>query len=159
MKTTREAAKEESHKEKVNSLQELLEKNYDSEKGYKKAIEDAKSVQLKKFLKEQAVMRNHFATEIDRILHGLNEKPREKGSATGSLHRAWIDVKTMFAGKGDDEAVLEECLRGDKASIKEYEEKLKKTKFSPQNNEILQNQLNKIKLTVSKIKRLEDLAG
>ena len=125
METTREKSREESHKHLVHCLQELLEKNYDAEKGFKKALKDSDSHNLKEFLKMQAVQRNRFATELDKELRSLNEEPKDNGSATGSLHRAWIDIKTAFTGK-DDEAILEECIRGEKASVEEYEEKLKK---------------------------------
>lgn len=157
METTREAAKEESRNERIKSLQELLEKNYDAEKGYKKVMEEADNPNLKDFLKQQAVMRNRFATEIHTALRALNAEPKEKGSAAGDLHRAWIDIKTLFSSN-DDEAVLEECLRGEKASLKEYEEKLKKTPFSPETKAVLEKHLQKIQTTVSEINHLEDLA-
>ncbi|WP_372919090.1 PA2169 family four-helix-bundle protein [Salegentibacter sp.] len=157
MKTTRESAKEKSHDERINSLQELLEKNYDAEKGYKKVLEEADSPNLKAFLKQQAVMRNRFATEIHTAIRALNAEPKEKGSTTGDLHRTWIDLKTLFT-KNDDEAVLEECLRGEKASLKEYEEKLKETTFSPETEAVLKKHLQEIRTTVSEIKHLEDLA-
>lgn len=157
METTREAAKEESRNERINSLQELLEKNYDAEKGYKKVLEEADNPNLKDFLKQQAVIRNRFATEIHTALRALNAEPKEKGSTAGDLHRTWIDIKTLFSSN-DDEAVLEECLRGEKASQKEYEEKLKKTPFSNETKAVLEKHLQQIRTTVSEIKHLEDLA-
>ncbi|WP_081211181.1 ferritin-like domain-containing protein [Salegentibacter sediminis] len=157
MKTTREAAKEDSQKERIHSLQELLEKNYDAEKGYKKTLEEADNVNLKEFLKKQAIRRNRFATEIHKAIRALNAEPKEKGSATADLHRTWIDLKTLFT-KNDDEAVLEECLRGEKASLKEYEEKLKKTEFTPETKAMLEKHLQEIRTTVSEIQNLEDLA-
>jgi uncharacterized protein (TIGR02284 family) len=156
MKTTRESAREASHKNLVHNLTDLLEKNYDAEKGYKKAIEHAKNPQLKKFLKEQAVQRNHFATEVDKQLHLLNEHPGESGSTLGTMHRYWIDLKTSITKK-DDEAILEECLRGEKASLKEYEEKLKKNFLPPAIKEMLERHREKISRTVKEIKILEDL--
>lgn len=156
MKTTREAAREDSHKERAKYLQELLEKNYDAEKGFKKAMEHAKKPDIKRFLKEQAVMHNHFATELDSALRRLNVEPKEKGSVTGSLHRTWMDIKTTFT-KDDDEAVLEECLRAEKAALKEYENKLEKTTFSPVTTEMLKDHYNRIRSSVNEIKRLEDL--
>ena len=69
MKTTLEEAKENSHEDIVNHLQQLLEKNYDAEAGYKKAMTDADSSQLKTFLKQQAVLRNRFATELDKEIY------------------------------------------------------------------------------------------
>lgn len=156
MKTTREAAKEELHNKKARSLQELLQKNYDAERDFKKAIEKADSSELKKFFKGQAVMHNHFATEIDKVLHALNEHPKEKGTTTGALFRTWLDIKTIFTKK-DDEAVLEECIRGEKNSIREYESELKKVNFSPQEKEMLNEHLSKMKMTLQETKRLEDL--
>jgi len=157
MKTTRESAKEESHDEMVNNLNELLVKNYDAEKGFKKALENSENHSLKNFFKQQAVIRSRFKTEIEKELHELNAHPKlDDGHATGVLHRVWIDVKTALS-KNDDEAVLEECIRGEKTSIKDYEEKLANSHFLPNIKEMLNKQLLEIKNTVSTIKRLEDI--
>lgn len=157
MKTTREQAKETIHQDLVNNLQGLLEKNYDAEKGFKKAMEDAESQDLKRFLKTQALQRNRFATELDKEIRDLNETPKESGSTTGTLHRTWIDLKSAVSGN-DDEAVLEECIRGEKASLEEYENTLKENRFPQQLQVLLDSQLAEIKGTVAKVKSLEDLA-
>ncbi len=158
MKTTREAAKEESHDKLVSHLNELLEKNYDADKGFKKAIKDSESGSLKRFFKQQAVIRNRFATEIEKVLHDLNAHPKLKDEYTiGTLHRVWIDLKTALS-HNDDEAVLEECIRGEKASAKEYEEKLKKYHFPTHIDTMLTNHLNEIRNTIATVKRLEDIA-
>lgn len=158
MKTTREEAKEESHKQLVENLQELLEKNLDAEKGFKNALEDTKNGYLKQFFKEQAVQKNRFVTELDFLLRSLNEEPhKDKGSALGGLHRAWMDLKTSITGD-KDEAVLEEVIRGEKASEKEYEKKLKDYFFPPEISEVLNKHLAEIRVTIQKVKTLEDLA-
>lgn len=157
MKTTREAAKEVSHKELVNHLQELLEKNYDAEKGYKKALTETENLNLKEFLKNQAAQRNHFATELDNIIRNLNEEPIEASSALGNLHRTWMSIKTVFT-KNDDEAILEECIRGEKASIKEYKERLSEYPFPSEIKPIIKDQLSKLEATIQRVKRLEDIA-
>ncbi len=157
MKTTIEEAKEEIHKKLVNNLQELLAKNYDAEKGFKKAISDAKDPKLKDFLKNQVVRRNHFATEIDKEIRLLNEHPIEKGNSSGNLHRAWMDLVSTFS-RHNDETILEECVRGEKAAEKEYEHKLEKCHFPPHIEDILRNQLQEIKDNISKVKSLENLA-
>lgn len=158
MKTTREEAKEEMHDEVVNNLNELLEKNYDAEKGFKKALEDSEDHGLKNFFKKQAVIRNRFKNEIEKELHNLNAHVKLKdGHAIGTLHRVWIDVKTALS-RHDDEAVLEECIRGEKTSVKEYEEKLKKTHFPPNIKTLLTSQLMEIKNTISTVRSMEDIA-
>ncbi|QAA80635.1 PA2169 family four-helix-bundle protein [Aequorivita sp. H23M31] len=157
MKTTKENVEQEIHEEIVNNLQDLLEKNYDAEKGFTKAMKDAKSPSLKNFLMKQAAQRSRFTTELTQELRNLNEEPKESGSFTGDLHRAWIDIKSSLAGN-DDEAVLEECIRGEKSSADEYEEKLKKYSFPPKISQVLQKQSGEIHQTLSRVKRLEDLA-
>jgi uncharacterized protein (TIGR02284 family) len=157
MKTTREQAKEDIHENLVDNLQGLLERNYDAEAGYKKAMQDAENAQLKEFLKRQAAQRGAFASELDQEIRALNETPKESGSTTGKLHRTWIDIKSSLSGN-DDEAVLEECIRGEKASVEEYEEKLKENNFPPQISNVLNNQMNTIKSTLNTIKGLEDIS-
>ncbi|APG59575.1 ferritin-like domain-containing protein [Christiangramia salexigens] len=158
MKTTREAAREASHNQVVKHLQELLEKNYDAEKGYKKAMEHTNNPHLKKFLSKQAVQRNHFATELDKQLHMLNEHPKENGtgSALGSIHRIWIDFKTSLS-KHTDESILEECIRGEKASVREYEDKIRKNEFHPDIKIMMEDHLSSIRKTLTEVKILEDL--
>lgn len=156
MKTTAEEARENSHKETVKVLQNILEKNYDAEKGYAKAMEDAKTPTLKAFLKHQAAQRGRFANTIDNRLRQLNEKPKESGSATGTLHRTWIDIKSSLTGN-DDEAVLKEVMRGEKASVEEYEDVIKKHSLTPEISQELQTQLQDIQATLNRVKGLEDL--
>ena len=47
MKITKEESKQISHEQTIDALNQLLEKNYDAEEGYRNAIIDAKSNQLK----------------------------------------------------------------------------------------------------------------
>ncbi len=157
MKTTLEEAKEQTHKNTVNVLQGIIEKNYDAEKGYKKAMKDAKNPALKSFLAEQAAQRSRFATTIDNRLRQLGEKPKESGSVAGSLHRAWIDIKSSVAGN-EDEAVLEEVIRGEKASVEEYQDVLQKHNLAPEITQELQSQLGDIQGTLNRVKRLEDIS-
>ncbi|RXG15233.1 putative protein (TIGR02284 family) [Leeuwenhoekiella aestuarii] len=157
METTREQAKQQSHDETVASLQELLEKTYDATAGYKEALKKAEHVHLKKYLKERAALRDRFATELSDALIRLDEKPREKGSTTGDLHRTWMNIKQAF-NTDKDEAILEECIRGEKASIEEYEEVLQKKPYRPEITNIITSQKREVEQSLSNIKTLEDLA-
>lgn len=157
MNTTNDSAKEKIHDDLVDNLQELLEKNYDAEKGFKKAMEDSKNPALKAYLQRQAAQRNRFATELTQELRNLNAKPNESGSVAGSLHRTWIDVKSALTGHSD-ESILEECIRGEKASVKEYDEKLKENTFPASIQSVLSKQANEVRNTLNRVKSLEDIA-
>ncbi len=157
MKTTIEKAKEHNHEKLVDNLQELLEKNYDAQKGFAKAMEDAKNPRLKTFLQQQAAQRSRFTNELTQEIRNLNEEPKDSGSFTGDLHRTWIDIKSALSGN-EDEAVLEECIRGEKASWDEYSNKLEDENFPPNISNVIQKQASEIHNTISKVKTLEDLA-
>lgn len=156
METTDEKAREKIHENLVDNLQGLLEKNYDAQKGFTKAMEDAKNPSLKTFLQKQAAQRSRFANELTDEILKLNEEPKESGSLTGDLHRKWIDIKSAVSGH-QDEAVLEECIRGEKASWDEYESKLKEENFPTHISNLLHKQASEIHSTLSKVKTLEDI--
>ena len=156
MKTTRESAREENHQKLTHGLQELLEKNYDAEKDYKSARERAKHPSLKEFFKKQAVKKNHFATEIDHQLHAINEHPRDSGSTIGELNRTWINLKSSI-GKDTDKGLLEECRRGEKNSVEEYENRLRKNKFPAKVEQVLRRHLVEMRESISEMRSMEDL--
>ncbi len=156
METTKEAADRISREQKVKALNDLLVKNYDSESGYKTAITETDNVRLKSYFQAQAAQRSQYVNELDKAIRDLNAEPAKSGSALGSVHRSWIDFKTAFTGK-DDEAVLEECIRGDKTAVEEYEEVLKDTTLLEPTRQTVQLQLNGIKNTLDTIKSLEDI--
>ena len=155
--TTREEIKNESHKNLVAELQSLLEKNYDAEEGFKKVLLETDHSGLKNFLADRALSRSHFATELTDKIIALNEEPIKSGSFTGTLHRSWIAIKTTISGD-KDEAILEECIRGEKAIVEEYEKSLENNFFTPDVRTMLTKQIDSIRNTLSTIKKLEDLA-
>lgn len=156
MKTTLEKAREEKHDNTINVLQSIIEKNYDAEKGYKNAMEHAKNPELKQFLKQQAVKRSRFATEIDHEIRQLGESPKESGSITGSLHRSWMNLKSGFSND-TDEAILEEVITGEKASVDDYQDALKDSLIKPELNSLLNSQLTEIQSTLNNVKTMEDI--
>ena len=55
----------------------------------------------------------------------LGGDPETSTSVAGDLHRRWVDVKSIFTGKGE-EAVLNEAERGEDHALKAYKEALEK---------------------------------
>tara|TARA_R110002012_G_scaffold287005_1_gene478990 strand:+ start:1122 stop:1598 length:477 start_codon:yes stop_codon:yes gene_type:complete len=156
METTREEAQRKSHDATVKALNALLEKNYDAEKGYKNALTDVDNSRLKTYFKNQAAQRSQYANELDASLRMLNATPVEKGSTTAAAHRTWMDFKTAFTGK-NEEAILEECIRGDKAAVNEYKDVLENQDYLHEYKDVVRNQLNGIENTLNTIQRLEDI--
>lgn len=156
MKTTRELAREESHKMRVQKLQELLVKNYDANQGFKKAMKEAKDPGLKDYFKKQAFLHHRNATQIDKLIHSLNEKPVSEGSTVGRFHRIWMDIMIGISGN-DDQKILEECIRGQRATVKEYQEKLVKNNFNDEIKEVLKSHLLELEQNLEKVKTIEGI--
>ncbi|GHA31010.1 chemotaxis protein [Salinimicrobium marinum] len=156
MKTTKEYARTELREELIKNLESLLEKNLDAEKGYKRALQHAETSRLKAFIKNQAFLHARFATELDQYLHTLNERPKSQHSLMGDFHRAWIDFGSSIS-KSADEFILQECIRGEKAGIREYEEKLNNGKFAPTTKLLLEGQLSAMSNNIAGIKHQDDL--
>lgn len=144
-------------KEMAKALNELLEKNYDSEKGFKNAAEDVKNERLKSFFKERAQQRYDFGHELKSEIKNFGERPDKGSSTTADVHRAWMDLKSKFSSD-DEEAILEEAIRGEKAAVKNYNEVIDNHDFPPSTENLLIKQRNAIERTLNEVKKLEDIA-
>jgi uncharacterized protein (TIGR02284 family) len=61
---------------------------------------------------------------LQALVRDLGGDPENSGSLAASLHRRWIDVKSLVTGK-DDAAILNECERGEDVAKNAYQDALK----------------------------------
>lgn len=147
-----------SYTEKVGDrLNNLLTKSYDAEAGYKKAAEKVNNAGLKNFFKNRAQDRYNFGHEIKEEVRSFGQEVDKGTSFTADAHRAWMDIKTAFTND-TDEAVLEEAIRGEKASVEEYNEILAKTSLPNSTRAVLEKQRNNIQNALNEVKALEEWA-
>ncbi|WP_010520910.1 ferritin-like domain-containing protein [Aquimarina agarivorans] len=139
-----------------DKLNDLLEKIYDAEKGYQKAAENVEHTGLKNFFNRKAKERYDFGHELKAEIKAFGEEPNKGGSITGNLHRTWMDLKQYF-GSNNTAAMLQEAIRGEKATIDAYREVLEDTTLPEKTKIILQKQMVYISKDVSKEILLEDL--
>ena len=140
-----------------NKLNTILEKNYDAEKGYQTAASNADNVILTNFFKNKAKQRKEFADQLKSELKDLAQKPETSGSVAGSIHRTWMNTKALFS-LDSDQAMLEEAMRGEKASLQDYENVLNSDTYLPVSvHRILTAQKNTINYDTITIKGLEDI--
>lgn len=142
------------HENLVDQLEEILEKNRDAEKGYKKAAENAENVRLKSFFQDRAHTRKLFNDELKRELVLNYDEIDDSGSFTGTIHRAWMDVKALFSAD-NDESMLEEAIRGEKASVEEYEEVLQDANLPPRIASMVRQQMLKVQEDLTRIENME----
>ena len=142
-------------KEMADKLNELLQRNYDSEKGFKNAVDDVKNPQLKSFFKEKAQERYDFGHELKSEIRNFGEAPEKGSSVKADAHRTWMNLKSALSGD-NEEAVLEEAIRGEKMAVENYNEVIKDNDFPPSTKNLLLKQRNAIQKTLDNVKSLED---
>ena len=141
-----------------NKLNELLIKNYDAEKGYLNAMENVDSPELKMFFKRRATERSQFAKELRTEILRYGEIPEDSGSFKGTMHRNWMSLKSLFTSN-DEEAILEEAIRGEEASLEEYKEILNDRTLPPSIDSLLIKQKNAIQAAINTEKVHEELVS
>ena len=139
-----------------NKLNDLLEKNFDAQEGFKKASENAKHAGLKAYFNNKSQERLNFGSQLKSEIKNFGQEPEKVGSAAGAAHRTWMEVKTWFSAD-NDESMLEEAIRGEKAALNEYQDVLQETTLPATTKDLLVSQKATIEQGLSNIERLEDL--
>jgi len=141
-------------KETSSVLNDLIETLKDGQKGFRQAAEAVRDPQLKSLFVEYSEQRSQFATALQSQLQSLGNEPESGSSATGALHRGWINLKSAVTG-GDDHAILAECERGEDSAVKEYRKALDDD-LSPSLHELVSRQYTDIQAAHDRIRTLRD---
>ena len=139
-------------------LNELLIKNYDAEKGYIKSMQEVDNVNVKTFFKNRAEERARFARELRTEILTYGEIPEDSGSLKGLMHRNWMSLKATFSSN-NEETILNEALRGEKASLQEYNELLSNTNFPTRLINLLREQRNSIEAAINSVRIYEEVVS
>jgi uncharacterized protein (TIGR02284 family) len=126
-----------------DEIEEILEKNEDARKGYEKASENTDDSALSSYFSKKASDREKFNSKLKAELKTVYADYDEDGSFKGSIHRAWMDVKSLFSAD-NDASMLEESIRGDKAAIEEYNDVIEYKNLPTGLRNLLVSQKNKI---------------
>lgn len=144
------------NKEVISVLNDLIETSKDGEKGFQECAENIKSVQLKSLFNQRAQECAAAASDLQQLVRGLGGDPETSSSIAGALHRRWVDLKGIITGK-DDEAILNECERGEDVALKEYREALQKP-LPDSIRMVVEKQLQGVQHNHDQIKSLRNLA-
>lgn len=138
----------------ITQLNDLLTRNYDAEAGYKLAAENVENVNLKGFLENRAKSRYDFGHALKDEIKNSGGEPDKGTSVKGDLHRVWMNLKDTFTS--GDSATYEECVRGEKAFVEEYEEVLENSAVLPPTVvNMVQEQLTQGRKALAEVQALE----
>ncbi|HET7033263.1 MAG TPA: PA2169 family four-helix-bundle protein [Casimicrobiaceae bacterium] len=104
-------------------LNELIETSKDGESGFRKAAQDACDPKLKSLFAACATRCTDGARELQQIVRTSGGDPERTGSVAAALHRGWISVREAVTAR-DDQAILEECERGEDYAKAQYKKAL-----------------------------------
>lgn len=138
-------------------LNELTEINNDRIAGFEKALADIndENVDLKAIFQQYSEQSRKFSQELTAIVASYGEDVETGTSVSGTLHRAWIDVKSIFGGS-DREGILNEAERGEDAIKAAYKLALEKGELSGEALDTVSRQAQDIKAAHDAIKALRD---
>ena len=144
-------------KEIISTINDLIETLKDGQEGFKQASEAVKDTNLKSLFSEYSLQRSKFAGELQAEARQMGEHdPEDSSSVSGSMHRAWINIKSAITS-GDDHSILAECERGEDSAVKEYKEALEADLSSPI-RAIVARQYSEVQSAHDRVKQLRDAA-
>ncbi len=141
----------------ISTLNDLIETSRDGEEGFRTCAEDAndRNPQLKAMLVARQQECSAAVQELENLVRAHGGDPAKHSSVAGSMHRAWVDVKTAITGK-DDEAVLNECERGEDSAVKSYRDALKDNALPADVRAVVERQYQGVLRNHDQIKALRD---
>ncbi|MBK0378033.1 ferritin-like domain-containing protein [Mucilaginibacter segetis] len=142
----------------IEVLNDLIEINNDRIAGFNKAAKDLGEgdADLKAVFEKFANDSRENAKELSIAINRSGGDAETGVSASGTLHRAWLDVKATFTG-ADRKSILEECERGEDAIKKAYRDALSPDNgLSPYYSQLVVKQQQMINEGHDKIKMLRD---
>ena len=138
-------------------LKDLVEVSNDGEYGFRTCAEQAQRPALKRVLLARADDCRAAAQQLNELIRQCGGSPEMGGSTMGALHRGWVAVKAKLSTY-DDEAVLEECERGEDNAKERYRTALDKP-LPPHVRQVVERQMQGVVRNHDEIKRLRDAAA
>ena len=139
----------------ATKLNHLVSIAQDGVNGLGRAIDDAQDPQLKATLRELRQNREHMAQELKAVVTQLGGDPNQSGTFAGAAHRAFMEVREMVTGDGD-QALIQECIRGDEHAVNEFQDAL--NELGPNAPEaarsVVQNGLQRIRTALQSYQQL-----
>ena len=142
----------------VEVLNDLIEINNDRVAGFEKAIKDLDegNSDLKAVFEKFAEDSRNNSRELTNVVNSFGGEAETGTSGSGTIHRAWIDVKATFTGH-DRKSILAECERGEDAIKKAYKSAIEESsELSPEALQVISSQQQGINAGHDRIKALRD---
>ncbi|MGV3765181.1 MAG: ferritin-like domain-containing protein [Chitinophagaceae bacterium] len=143
----------------IEVLNDLIRINNDRIEGYDKAITNAENidVDLKAIFSRMADQSRNNVNELTQEVMRQGGEPATGTTASGSIYRAWMDVKNVFTGK-DRTSLLESCEFGEDAAQKAYDSALAAdAEMTAEVRQLITDQKSSLRTSHDMIKKYRDM--
>ena len=138
-----------------DNVKAVIEVLHDGERGFADIGEHLKDAQLKSYFLQEGQTRGSFARELEAEYGTTSGEANDiGGTAAGTLHRVWGDLKANLGG--GDHTLMEPSEQGEDAAKKVYSEALKDDSISGAMRSILTKQQAHIQASHDKVKAFRD---
>ncbi|WOJ91683.1 PA2169 family four-helix-bundle protein (plasmid) [Methylocapsa polymorpha] len=141
----------------IATLNHLIEISHDGEQGFRTCAEGVRSPDLKTLLEAAAARCAEGAAELDAKVRTVGGEPAHGGTISGSMHRAWTNIKSAITGMSEH-AVLAECESGEDAAVAAYEAALQ-TSLPADVRTIVERQYQGVKANHERVHTLRNAAA
>jgi uncharacterized protein (TIGR02284 family) len=107
----------------IATLNDLIQTCRDGENGFRTAAQGVKDQHLKALFERFSRQRGEMVRELQQQVRALGGTPDESGSVSASLHRGWMNIKSLVTGN-DDSAIIAEAERGEDVAKSAYQKAL-----------------------------------
>jgi uncharacterized protein (TIGR02284 family) len=105
------------------ALRSVIDVLHDGHQGLLQIGEHLKNETTKLYILSESQVRAEYAAELENELHRHGERDvNEGGTASGTLHRVWGDLKARMGA--DDRSLLTTAEQGEDEEVKGYEKAL-----------------------------------
>ncbi|MBZ0291036.1 MAG: PA2169 family four-helix-bundle protein [Anaerolineae bacterium] len=143
-----------TNQEIITEVNHLIELCLDGQLGNLQAVEVVKQPAFASVLREHAREHEEFVKELANIVVSLGGEPANTQDATGDVHHAWLNIRA-FKEEGNEAAVIEECVAGEKATLAAYHKALKKS-LPDYAEKVIQQQAEQISYALERIRDLRN---
>jgi uncharacterized protein (TIGR02284 family) len=137
----------------ISTLNDLIETCRDGENGFRTAADAVKDAHVKSLFQRFARQRAEMVRELQEEVRKLGGSPEQSGSTSGSLHRGWMNIKSLVTGN-DDNAIIAEAERGEDVAKATFAKALKED-LPAGARTLIQSQADIVKLAHDEVRALE----
>lgn len=137
----------------ISTLNDLIETCRDGENGFRTAADAVKNPHVKALFQRFTRQRAEMVRELQQEVRKLGGNPEQTGSVSATLHRGWMNIKSLVTGN-DDTAIIAEAERGEDIAKATYAKALKED-LPAGVRTVIQSQADIIKLAHDEVRALE----